>query len=664
MGVPGMETSHVGRAAPGHGRGARRTALWVLGLWALAGCQQWTTGGSAVRVEISYATFQPGCLSVTASDAADASHTETQQLEVQGRSANKTVAVFRKADWSRQLVVTASAREGSCTGPEVATSTQQIEMPEHGASVAYLDLRAEDLDGDGFVSVRGGGTDCDDTDPQVHPGAPETCDGKDSNCSGDEEDAPDKRTWYVDQDQDGYGSSLEPTVQACAQPPGYVAQAGDCLDTDPKVHPGQAETLCDKVDENCDGHVDESFHAGEPCVTEAQCSGFYECTTDHLSAFCYSRAAPTTWYVDQDGDGRYGTSLPLDTCAQPSHSSATRDDCDDSSRFIGGPEVCDRLDNNCDGTVDEGVCGTVGWTQNSVGAGTAWTAVTTYAPGQAWVAGASGQLRHVEGTGSTDASSACGSTLDWTAAWARPSDGRVFLGSATGQLATVSLSGLTCDRGTPDAAVSGRITGLVGFEQSGLTTVFAVTSGGHVLRWDWRDVPASLPAPHVVVQLAANLRAVHGVSPGTLLAVGAEDYQLGGDALPRVFQLDTATSTWTRETLPADTGTGYLRGVSVVDEDRAYAVGDQGLVLMRQAGAWSRLPSPAGAPDLLDVVAFHPTVVLALSNQSAPTVHLYNGTAWSETYHPTQPLRSLDALDPTEQWAAGEGGAVVRWGAP
>ena len=659
------ETFHVGRTAP-ENAWAMRGLLGAMGLWALAGCQPLTAGVGAVRVEVSYATFHPGCLSVTAVDAADPTHTQTQQLPVQEqRSANKTVAVFRQPDWSRQLLVTASAREGSCSGPEVATSSQSLELPERGSTVAYLDLRAEDLDGDGFVSVRNGGTDCDDTDPAVHPGAEETCDGKDSNCSGDEEDAPVKPTWYVDQDQDGYGTALLPSVQACAQPPGYAAVAGDCLDTDARVHPGQTETRCDKVDENCDGQVDENFHLGESCMTEALCEGVYECTGDGLGSICHSRSTPTTWYADLDGDGRFGTALPQATCAQPAASSATPDDCDDTSRFRGGPEVCDRLDNDCDGAVDEGgVCASVSWTERTVGTGTAWEAVTTYAPGAAWVAGAAGQLQHVEGSAVTDASMACGGGDDWTAAWARPSDGRVFLGSTQGRLATVAPSGGQCDPGTPDVAIPGRVTGLVGFEQGGVTTLYAVTSSGHVLRWEWRDVPASLPSPQVVMQLAANLRAVHGVSPSALLAVGAEDYQPGASPIPRIFQLDMTQGRWTMQTLPTDAAAGYLRGVHAVDDDLAYAVGDRGLVLKHQGGAWSTLTAPDGTADLLAVVAFHPTVVLALSNKSPATVLLYDGTAWSETYHPTQPLRSLDALDPTEQWAAGQGGAVVRWGAP
>ncbi len=42
-----------------------------------------------------------------------------------------------------------------------------------------------DADGDGYGNAASGGTDCDDADPNVHPGADEWCDTKDWNCDGE-----------------------------------------------------------------------------------------------------------------------------------------------------------------------------------------------------------------------------------------------------------------------------------------------------------------------------------------------------------------------------------------------------------------------------------------------------------------------------------------------
>ncbi|MFL5353364.1 putative metal-binding motif-containing protein [Archangium sp.] len=641
-----------------------RLFLLAVGMWAVAGCANSDAGAGALRVEIFYATFRPGCLTVTALDMADESHTETQELTVEERhSATKTVAVFRKADWGRELRVTASAREGSCTGPEVATSAQLVQVPETGTREVYLDLRAEDLDEDGFVSASAGkGTDCDDSDATVHPGALETCDGKDSNCSGDESDATDKRVWYTDTDGDGYGNASQ-TVRACVAPAGSVQEAGDCADGDATVHPGQPELSCDGRDDDCDGKVDDDFKVGLVCKTELGCAGSWVCSADTKGARCDSVQSPMAWYVDADGDGRAGTLSAL-SCEPPVGAKSTPDDCDDGSRFIGGAEACDWLDNDCNGSVDEDLfCLANHWRARTVGGGSAWGVVTTYAQGKAWLAGAGGRLARVDGSTETDVT-ACGTGDDWTAAWARPSDGRVFLGSSRGKLATTSGAG--CDVGTA-AGVSSTVTGMVGFERNGVTTVYAVTSSGHVVRWEWPDAQAVPSEPVVMQQLPARLRSVHGLGPDSLFTVGAESYQPGGaDGPPRVFRLDTASGRWVREALPAEAGSGALNAVYVVGGGQAYAVGNGGLLLERLEGAWSKLPAPNGTEslELLDVVAFDTKAVFVLSNKTGAYLHHFDGTAWSEPFPQAQALLSLDAIGPREQWAVGQGGTVVQWGLP
>ena len=75
------------------------------------------------------------------------------------------------------------------------------------------------------------GTDCDDADSSVHPGAEEACDGVDRDCDG--ESLP-VLTWYEDGDADGYGDPDE-TLEDCFQPSGYVDNHADCT---PMAGPG------------------------------------------------------------------------------------------------------------------------------------------------------------------------------------------------------------------------------------------------------------------------------------------------------------------------------------------------------------------------------------------------------------------------------------------
>ncbi|MFH1464551.1 MAG: MopE-related protein [Pseudomonadota bacterium] len=168
-------------------------------------------------------------------------------------------------------------------------------------------------------------TDCDDTRASVHPGAAEHCDGVDEDCDGaTDEGAVDALTWYADDDADGYGDPTL-TTAACTLPDDFVADATDCDDTDPDIHPG-ADEHCDGADEDCDGAVDDDAVDGD------------------------------TWYADADADGYGDAAQPIVACAQPSGTVSDTTDCDDTQADVhpGATEHCDGVDEDCDGTTDEG----------------------------------------------------------------------------------------------------------------------------------------------------------------------------------------------------------------------------------------------------------------------------------------------------------------------
>ena len=183
----------------------------------------------------------------------------------------------------------------------------------------------------GYVS---NGDDCDDTRASIHPGAVEVCNNLDDDCDGqvDEGGVCDQpNTWHRDQDGDGYGDPNS-TKTAVNRPSGYVADGSDCDDTRASIHPGAAE-VCNNLDDDCDGQVDE----GGVCDT------------------------PTTWYADDDGDGYGDPNNKQNAVEKPAGYVSNGDDCDDTRASIhpGAAEVCNNLDDDCDGQVDEGgVCDT------------------------------------------------------------------------------------------------------------------------------------------------------------------------------------------------------------------------------------------------------------------------------------------------------------------
>lgn len=173
----------------------------------------------------------------------------------------------------------------------------------------------------GYVSDS---TDCDDTDSSIHPTATETCNGVDDDCDGTWDEGLTSNTYYLDSDSDNYGDSSSSTT-ACAAPSGYVSDSTDCNDSSATVYPGATE-LCNGVDDDCDGTWDEGLTAN-------------------------------TYYLDADSDNYGVTTTTTTACSVPSGYAAYSTDCDDSNASInpGESEACNGIDDDCDGTWDEGL---------------------------------------------------------------------------------------------------------------------------------------------------------------------------------------------------------------------------------------------------------------------------------------------------------------------
>ena len=114
--------------------------------------------------------------------------------------------------------------------------------------------------------------DCDDTRPDAHPDAAEVCNREDDDCDGEiDEHAADAARWFADTDADGFGDSSAATL-ACDGAASTVTDDSDCDDDEPTVYPDAAE-LCDELDNDCDGVVDEGFDKDEDGYLDAEFCG-------------------------------------------------------------------------------------------------------------------------------------------------------------------------------------------------------------------------------------------------------------------------------------------------------------------------------------------------------------------------------------------------------
>ena len=148
--------------------------------------------------------------------------------------------------------------------------------------------------------------DCNDNDEDINPAAAEICDGIDNNCNSSIDEGT-LTAYYRDMDGDSYGNPSN-TTQACSPPTGYVSNDDDCDDSDALEFPGQ------------------------------------------------------TWFADLDDDG-YSSGATQISCLRPGghkvavELASTTGDCNDNDEDINpaATEICDGIDNNCDGNLDDGV---------------------------------------------------------------------------------------------------------------------------------------------------------------------------------------------------------------------------------------------------------------------------------------------------------------------
>jgi len=172
---------------------------------------------------------------------------------------------------------------------------------------------APDADDDGYDAVACDGDDCDDANPDIHPGQAEVCDEVDDDCEpltlGTTDTDGDDHISYVCCNPDGAGGDV------CGD---------DCDDGRADVNPSASE-VCDAVDNDCDTDTDEGV----------------------LIAF----------YADADNDNYGVTTSVMMACTAPTGHVAISGDCNDgeAAHNPGATETCNLVDDDCDSVVDDGL---------------------------------------------------------------------------------------------------------------------------------------------------------------------------------------------------------------------------------------------------------------------------------------------------------------------
>ena len=208
----------------------------------------------------------------------------------------------------------------SCDGVDADCDGSLLDGDPDADADGVPDCADPDDDNDGDPDS----TDCADTTPWVHAGAPEACDGFDSDCDG----APGPQE--IDGDGDG--------VPACL---------GDCDDGDPLVAPGSPEG-CDGMDNDCSG-------APAPDEADGDSDGVRPCEgdCDDARAAAFPGAPEQCDGLDDDCD----LAVPADEAdADADGQRPCGGDCDDAVPIVrlGEAESCDGRDDDCDGQLPPG----------------------------------------------------------------------------------------------------------------------------------------------------------------------------------------------------------------------------------------------------------------------------------------------------------------------
>jgi len=248
-----------------------------------------------------------------------------------------------------------------------------------GNSSKIMDIE-KDTDGDGDPDI----TDCNLTNSNIYHGANETCNDIDENCNGQIDENLHRQCGTTDIGVCEYG------LETC-----LAGNWTSCNSTEPDLE------ICDNLDNDCDGQIDENLtkicgsgnctgnqtcfegfwgncstyqkDCGICCICNLTGIGIYDSSQniDCLDTICPPNSCGAG-LCDTNIFGSYPESIrnscldigicTFNSCNVTCESDMDNDtysvncgDCNDNNPnvYLGALEICDNLDNDCDGQIDE-----------------------------------------------------------------------------------------------------------------------------------------------------------------------------------------------------------------------------------------------------------------------------------------------------------------------